>query len=100
MNKLGDEKGFLGGYSADDLMTLATAKELPKIEEKYRAKEAEIADMQQVLEAYDGPDTREIAELQMKWRAARVTLARMKQNLDHALACARYVKEVMGKEPY
>lgn len=90
------ENKFLNGYSAIDLMTMATAKELPAMEEAYREEAAHLSDLgNQIRQAVAQGDKEAIASLGIQYRQGSEVLVRLKRNYDHAYECAVYTEKVI-----
>lgn len=90
---------YLGGFDASEIMTMATARELPALEERFTELKSEVSRMEYEISSYEGFPTREIAELQLKWQAKKESLKRLQQQVEFAQSCAKYVTETMGRNP-
>lgn len=90
------ENKFLDGYSASDLMTMASAKELPAMEEAYREKASEIKELRdQIRQAVAQGDKEKIASLGLLYRMGSEVLIRLRRDFNHAYECAKYVEEII-----
>lgn len=91
---------FLGGLSASDIMTIGTARDLPSIEADYVEAKVELGLANKaVADAWKNGKPDQIKPLMEKVEKAQWRVNRLKQNYEHAYACAVYVRDVMGKKP-
>lgn len=95
---------FPWGYSASDLMTIAQAKRLPAIEERYRELEALLkeadAQFDREIEGANLEDLPRLEEVEEKRRRVREGLEKLKGQMDHAARCAEYVVNVLKRDPW
>ena len=93
-------KQFLNGLNACDVMTIGTARDLPKYEEELNEARVRKAGYEQIISSHEGPSTDELERAQMALTALNARLPRLEQKVKFAYGCAEYVQTAPHLKQY